>query len=143
MRLRGTLLVLVALLLEACATERMVKPEVGPTVLREPETGVITLSWRTESEADCYGYNVYRAESADGPFHRVNQEVIAGNGTTSMPHNYTYVDRTVSKGKIYYYLLKQVSMSGREDIISGVISCASSSPSDPSERGEAGQQKSD
>ncbi|MDI6784065.1 MAG: hypothetical protein QME64_08240, partial [bacterium] len=74
--------------------------------------GVITLRWRTESEQDNYGFNVYRSESKDGQFEKINPTIIRGHGTTSEPHDYVYVDKEVYKGKTYYYYLMDVDFSG-------------------------------
>lgn len=74
--------------------------------------GTITLRWRTESEQDNYGFNVYRSESQDGTFEKINPKIVRGHGTTSEPHDYTYVDNEVYKGKTYYYYLMDVDLAG-------------------------------
>ncbi|MCX7918695.1 MAG: hypothetical protein N3A72_03605 [bacterium] len=84
--------------------------------------GVITLRWRTESEQDNYGFNVYRAESKDGPFEKINPTIIRGHGTTSEPHDYVYVDKEVYKGKTYYYYLMDVDFSGNTKKFTPTIS---------------------
>jgi len=74
--------------------------------------GVITLRWRTESEQDNYGFNVYRSESKEGTFEKINPKIVRGHGTTSEPHDYVYVDNEVYKGKTYYYYLMDVDLAG-------------------------------
>jgi len=74
--------------------------------------GTITLRWRTESEQDNYGFNVYRSESKDGTFEKINPKIVRGHGTTSEPHDYVYVDNEVYKGKTYYYYLMDVDLAG-------------------------------
>jgi hypothetical protein len=74
--------------------------------------GVITLRWRTESEQDNYGFNVYRSGAKEGTFEKINPTIIRGHGTTSEPHDYVYIDNEVYKGKTYYYYLMDVDLAG-------------------------------
>jgi hypothetical protein len=87
---------------------------VSTTSLAQDSTkkGTITLRWRTESEQDNYGFNVYRSEKKDGPFEKINSTTVRGNGTTSEPHDYVYTDNEVYKGKTYYYYLMDVDLAG-------------------------------
>ena len=57
------------------------------------------------------GYNVYRSRS-DGDYAR-----IASNVPTT-----TYTDHDASNGKTYHYLVKAVSVDGRESPISNQVS---------------------
>jgi hypothetical protein len=78
------------------------------------------LTWRTESEERTFGYYVERADSADGPFVRINEKTIAGHGDTNTPHDYEYVDTDVEAGETYYYRLWSMTYDGeRELVISG------------------------
>ncbi len=45
-----------------------------------------TVRWTTASEVDNFGFDVFRSESEDGPFERLNDEVIEGAGTPDEPH---------------------------------------------------------
>ena len=74
--------------------------------------GTITLKWRTESEQENYGFNLFRGLSKDGPWERVNDKIITGHGTTSEPHDYRYVDKGVKKNTTYYYQLEEVDLAG-------------------------------
>jgi hypothetical protein len=87
---------------------------VSTTTLAHDSTkkGTITLRWRTESEQDNYGFNVYRSEKKDGTFEKINPTIIRGHGTTSEPHDYVYIDNEVYKGKTYYYYLMDVDLAG-------------------------------
>jgi hypothetical protein len=75
------------------------------------DKGVI-IKWRTESELNNLGFDVYRSENLDGTFARVNQTRIQGAGTDATPHNYKFVDESVEVGKTYYYYLEDISYSG-------------------------------
>lgn len=68
----------------------------------------IKVSWTTASELNNKGFVLLR--SSDG----INFDSIAwipGNGTTNIFYNYTFDDRNVEKGIIYYYKLKQVDFT--------------------------------
>jgi hypothetical protein len=75
------------------------------------DKGVI-VKWRTESELNNLGFDVYRSESLDGTFTKVNQTRIAGAGTDGTPHSYLFTDENVEVGKTYYYYIEDISYSG-------------------------------
>lgn len=71
-----------------------------------------TIKWKTASELNNFGFDVYRGDSPDGPFERLNPEVIEGAGTTDMAIAYEYVDRTIDPRRTYYYYVESISMDG-------------------------------
>jgi hypothetical protein len=71
-----------------------------------------TLRWKTATEVDNFGFDVYRSVSEDGPFERINEDPIPGAGTTDEPTSYEYVDDTIDPTRAYYYYLESISMSG-------------------------------
>lgn len=71
-----------------------------------------TIKWTTASEVDNFGFDVYRALAEDGPFERINTEVIEGAGTTDEPSSYQFVDDTIDPHKAYYYYVESISMAG-------------------------------
>lgn len=73
------------------------------------------VRWSTASESDVFGYAVYRAEDRGGPFIRITTESIRGGGTTDIPTDYEFVDRGIEKGKIYYYFVESISLSGKRE----------------------------
>ena len=76
------------------------------------QSGTITLKWKTESEMDNYGFNLYRSLSKDGPWEKVNEVVVPGHGTTSEAHDYRFVDKGIKKNTQYYYKLEEIDLSG-------------------------------
>ena len=99
--------------------------------------GKVTVVWRTESEQNCYGYYVYRARSANGPFEKVNKSVIPGAGTTHVPRPYTLVDQPLPVGEIFYYRIEQVDLDGSTRIVTPVpASCSVTQPADRQFLGE-------
>ncbi|AXA36708.1 hypothetical protein BRCON_1931 [Candidatus Sumerlaea chitinivorans] len=81
--------------------------------------GQVRIRWRTESQEDNYGFNIYRAESPDGPYTKINKGIIPGAGTTNIPHDYCYVDRPLPRGKVFYYYIESVSNAGVSEILEG------------------------
>jgi len=72
----------------------------------------VMLKWRTESEVDNLGWNIYRGEKKDGKFVKINKELIPGAGNSAMPNSYKFVDKTAIKGRQYYYYLEDVDIAG-------------------------------
>jgi len=70
------------------------------------------IRWTTQSEDVVYGYDIYRSENEAGPFIRLNPETINGAGTTDMPSAYYYADRDIKAGKVYWYYIESIDMSG-------------------------------
>jgi len=75
----------------------------------------VILRWRTESEISNLGFNVYRSESLEGKYVKVNSAIIKGAGTVATPHDYQFVDSAVKVGKTYFYYLEDVSFTGEKD----------------------------
>lgn len=68
----------------------------------------VELAWRTTSEQDNLGFNVFRSNRVDGNFSKINGEMIPANSNGT----YSYVDRSVFPGQIYYYKLEDISIQG-------------------------------
>jgi hypothetical protein len=71
----------------------------------------ILIRWRTKTEENCYGFHIYRQRSGEPERICVTEEIIPGNGTTAVPHDYEYTDR-VRRGGTYRYWLEEVASSG-------------------------------
>jgi hypothetical protein len=94
-------------------------PEAGASAAEEPaaepETYDNTIRWATASEVDNFGFDVFRSESEDGPFEKLNDRVIEGAGTSDEPQRYQFVDDTIDPRKTYYYYVESISMSGTRE----------------------------
>jgi hypothetical protein len=81
----------------------------------DSKTSQVTLKWRTESEINNLGFDVYRSEDPEGQFVKVNSAYIKGAGTDATPHDYQFVDESAVVGKTYYYYLETISFSGERE----------------------------
>lgn len=82
--------------------------------------GKVIIKFRTETQENVYGFNIFRGDSQDGPFTKLNKEIIPGSGTTQDPKSYEFVDKPLLLGKTYYYYLQEVTYSKLEKNITGV-----------------------
>ena len=73
----------------------------------------VRVEWSTETEMNTAGFNLYRGESADGPFSvKVNEQLIAPAADPMTGGKYQYVDKTARAGVTYYYRLEEVERNG-------------------------------
>ncbi len=76
------------------------------------DKNVATVSWRTETELNNLGFNVYRSENAENNFIKVTEDLIRGQGSTSMATDYQYIDNSIDASKDYWYLIETISIDG-------------------------------
>jgi hypothetical protein len=76
--------------------------------------GQVTLAWGTGSEISNAGFNVYRATSASGARVKVNDLLIAAQGSEASGSSYSIVDRP-GYGSFYYWL-EGVDYSGQSSL---------------------------
>ena len=69
----------------------------------------VILEWGTASESNNYGFEIQRSKNDRQAFNKIG--FVNGNGTTSNPHPYHYVDENLENAT-YYYRLKQIDFSG-------------------------------
>jgi hypothetical protein len=76
----------------------------------------VTIRWRTETETNNLGFNIYRSDTKDGNYIKVNASLILGAGTDATPHDYSFIDENVVKGLTYYYYIEDVDFTGKTNI---------------------------
>ncbi|MHB2155185.1 FG-GAP-like repeat-containing protein [Calditrichota bacterium GD2] len=80
------------------------------------ETG-IWLTWKTESEIENLGFELWRSEDVDTVRRLVTsfefEDALQGLGNSGVGKTYGYLDEDVLPGNTYYYTLIQVDYSGR------------------------------
>jgi hypothetical protein len=75
--------------------------------------GQVLVAWETAVEVDTVGFDLWRGESADGVYVRVNELLIpsVSPGGVSGGH-YAYLDTGVTAGETYYYKLQELEADG-------------------------------
>ena len=89
----------------------------GPALAQEPvstsEPGMVIVEWATESEVNLAGFNIYRSESPDGPYVKLNDTLIPASPDPIAGGSYSYSDATAEPGVTYYYQLEDVELDGK------------------------------
>ncbi len=80
-------------------------PPSAPVNLVTTASGVVTLTWTPNTEANLGGYNVYRSTSASGPWTKLNATLLTTAG---------YVDSTGTAGVTSYYKVTAVDNVGNQ-----------------------------
>ncbi len=75
-------------------------------------SAVVTVNWTTASELNTAGFNLYRSENKDGPYTRLNTDMIPGSTDPLTGGSYSYTDTTAIARQTYYYQLEDVESGG-------------------------------
>ena len=75
---------------------------------QKQENQGIDLAWTIRYPKKCAGFNVYRSESRDDNYIKINDNMIYGET------NFSYQDNTALAGKTYYYKLENISINGNK-----------------------------
>ena len=82
-----------------------------------PDRVTIHVEWETVSEVSNLGFNLYRADAPDGPYAKLNDELIPSQ-VPGQPGGavYIWIDSTVQLGRTYYYQLEDVDLNGHTSL---------------------------
>lgn len=69
----------------------------------------IQLNWSTSTETNNRGFELQRRTAAENMWSDIG--FITGSGTTTKPHNYSFIDKNLPEGK-YQYRLRQIDFDG-------------------------------
>jgi hypothetical protein len=72
----------------------------------------LTIRWTTESELDIIGFNLYRTDTVEGEFVKINSQLIPPSADPFIGGEHTFVDENVIRGQTYYYQLETVGRNG-------------------------------
>lgn len=75
--------------------------------------GRTVLHWRTRSETENLGFDIYRSETAQGEYQRINAQIVPAKGTSEHGEEYWYTDENVEAGRTYYYKLTDTDFAGQ------------------------------
>ena len=76
----------------------------------------VTITWATAAERDNIGFNIYRAESENGEYVKINSEMIPAQGSPSQGITYTFTDTTAKNRKTCFYKLEDVDIFGSSSL---------------------------
>ena len=92
--------------------------KVNPTLIKlvsftaTPKVNKTILQWSTETEIDNAGFNIYRAESENGKYFKINDALIPAQGSSTQGSSYDFIDKEVKNRKTYYYKLEDIDLNG-------------------------------
>lgn len=84
------------------------------TFTANPWAGAILVQWRTATEIDTLGFNLYRAAAPDGERIRLNADLITSRTAPGSPVGaaYAYEDTEAELGVLYSYWLEDLEIDG-------------------------------
>ncbi len=85
---------------------------------------LVTVEWSTASELNTAGFNVLRGDNANGPFVRLNPQIIPASPDPLVGGSYVFTDTGVIPGQTYYYQLEEVEMGGNTSPQGTVVATA-------------------
>ena len=78
----------------------------------KPGNNKVTLIWTTGDETDNLGFNIYRADSKDGEYVKINASLIASKVGSGLGTSYEFTDSDVKNRTTYFYKLEDVDVNG-------------------------------
>lgn len=73
----------------------------------------IIIHWSTETEVNTAGFNVYRSQSEEGPWEKINPRLVPASPDPLRGGSYVFTDTNVIAGVAYWYELEEVELSGQ------------------------------
>ncbi|MBN2280927.1 MAG: endonuclease [Candidatus Marinimicrobia bacterium] len=80
------------------------------------EKATVLLKWRTESEINNLGFNIYRSANDEENYRKLNITLIEGAGNSSEAYDYAYTDSDIIPGNRYAYKIEDVSSNGQTEM---------------------------
>jgi hypothetical protein len=77
------------------------------------------LKWTVANGRLIYGFQIFRAESEEGPFVLHNSATILANAEDDAPTSYQWRDSSAESGKTYWYYIGIVNKDGNKQQLSG------------------------
>jgi len=77
-----------------------------------PKSNEVILIWSTASEINNAGFNLYRSETENGNYTKMNFALIPTKGSSTQGASYEFVDTNVQNRKTYYYKLEDIDLNG-------------------------------
>ncbi len=87
------------------------------------EKNRVNLNWKTESEVNSLGFNLFRTAGADSilpansEFRKINKNLIPAAGNSSTAHEYVYTDTLITQEPYLWYRLYLVNLDGTVELL--------------------------
>jgi hypothetical protein len=95
-----------------------------------PQGDDILVTWETASELDNVGFNLYRSETAEGPYTPLNSTLITPQFPGEvMGGYYEWLDTDVQPGVTYFYKLEDIDVKGISTFHGPISVASTTSPS--------------
>ncbi len=78
----------------------------------------VEIEWKTESEIDTLGFQIYRVNvEDDNNITKVNEDIIFAEGSSINGSNYSYTDVEVVVGETYIYQLYEIQLNNEAKLL--------------------------
>jgi len=85
---------------------------VGILGIIERQKAQVVVEWITATEINTVGFNLYRGETPTDHFVQINDDFIPAGQDPLAGGSYSYTDKDVRPGRVYYYQLEEIESSG-------------------------------
>ena len=86
------------------------------------QSGKVIVKWITATELNFAGFNLYRTETANVSYTKINNSLIPAQGSSTQGASYNFTDTSVQNGKTYNYKLAAIDLNGATTIHGPVTS---------------------
>lgn len=86
----------------------------GYAAIENPDN-TISIQWQTISEKNCLGFHIWQSANQLSDYRRINESIIPGHGTTSVPHDYFYTDMKSDNDFQQFYKIEEISTDGKSE----------------------------
>ena len=76
----------------------------------------VLVEWETAQELNHMGFYLYRGQRPSGPFTRLTDKLISGLTSSVVGRKYSFEDKDVTPGEIYYYQLEDLDVYGKKTL---------------------------
>jgi hypothetical protein len=80
------------------------------------EGNSVLVGWETAQELNHMGFYLYRAKNPSGPFTRLTDKLISSLSSSVVGRKYSFEDKNVTRGEIYYYQLEDIDIYGKKTL---------------------------
>ena len=72
----------------------------------------VIVEWSTATELNTVGFIILRSADPNGPYERINPDLIPASDNLYSGSEYSYEDHNTQRGKTYYYMLQDLEDTG-------------------------------